>query len=69
MINVPYVDKKNIEFIGFLCDTCDTFGKIEQHKTISFDPPIFRPSPHPRLSPLLSVYVCRKKSTVCRSRN
>ena len=38
MINVPYVDKKNIEFIGFLCDTCDTFSKIRQHETISLHP-------------------------------
>jgi len=35
MINVPYADKKNIEFIGFLCGTCGTFGKIRQHATIS----------------------------------
>jgi len=36
MINVLYADKKNIEFIGFLCDTCDIFSNVSQHKTISY---------------------------------
>ncbi len=34
MINELYTDKKNIEFIGFQCDTCDIFGNLSQHKTI-----------------------------------
>ncbi len=34
MINVLYTNKKNIEFIGFLCDTCDIFSNLSQHKTI-----------------------------------
>ena len=69
MIYVLYVDKKNREFIGFQCGTCGTFGKIEQHKTISLGSLIIHTSPHPRPSPLLWVYLYRKKSTVCRSGN
>jgi len=41
MINALYTDKKNIEFIGFQCGTCGTFGNLSQHKTI---PPRF-PTP------------------------
>jgi len=50
MINVPYVDKKNIEFIGFLFRTFRTFGKIWQHKTISLHTSVTSVSslsPHP----------------------
>jgi len=50
MINVLYVDKKNIEFIGFLFRTFRTFGKIRQRETISLYPlfaPVSAPSPPP----------------------
>ena len=61
MINVLYVDKKNIEFIGFLCGTCGTFGKRWQHKTISLVSPIIHSSPHPHMYVFLLSYVrCAK---------
>jgi len=69
MINVLYVDKKNIEFIGFLFRTFRIFSKIRQHETISLHPsfaPVSAPSPLP-----FSGYGMYRvpKSTVCRSNN
>ncbi len=69
MINVLYVDKKNIKFIGFLCDTCDTFSKIRQHETISFHPS-FTPVSAPSSPPFRGMTRTEcQKSTVCRSGN
>ncbi len=50
MINVQYVDKKNIKFIGFLFRTFRTFSKIRQHETILLYPsftPVSAPAPPP----------------------
>jgi len=62
MINVPYVDKKNIEFIGILFRTFRTFSKIEQHKTISLGSPIIDTSSHRRMYAFLLSYVRHAKN-------
>ena len=49
MLYVLYVDNNTLDFIGFQCGTCGTFGKIEQHKTISLGSPIIHTLPHPRM--------------------